>query len=342
MRKYLLLLPCVFGIPYTSCGQSGPETEQQSEETVRESAVTTISRGPVSMQVRVTPKQIQLADMAVLEIQVESHPEVEILPLEFPETFGKFRVTAEESPLPQSITGKRIQIFTYGLEPLESGALEVDSIPITFLDKRAEGDGQSHVLESDPVQIEVLSVLPEDLVNLNELRRAVGPKELPQDPLSWWIPAGIAAGILILGSAAIWLFKSKATSPTKVVLSPRERALAALQEFMQKDYVEQGQSKLFYVDLTQIVRVFIEESTDVHAPEQTTEEFLRATQTHPLFLPQQRLELKAFLEAADLVKFGGARPSPEALQTSLSTARSFVETFRTDSPSVEADREQAA
>ena len=57
-----------------------------------------------------------------------------------------------------------------------------------------------------------------------------------------------------------------------------------------------------------IVRRYIERSTGVRAPEQTTEEFLREVNDNNLFPHETNARLGAFLESADLVKFAGYQP----------------------------------
>jgi hypothetical protein len=42
------------------------------------------------------------------------------------------------------------------------------------------------------------------------------------------------------------------------------------------------------------------------------------------FRPQQRLELRNFLESADLVKFGGRRPRRDAIAASVERANIFL------------------
>ena len=82
--------------------------------------------------------------------------------------------------------------------------------------------------------------------------------------------------------------------------------------------------KQFYVELTGIVRRYIERTTNVRAPEQTTDEFLRGTADHPSFPADERTKLQHFLEAADLVKFAGHQPATEDIDASLQRARTFV------------------
>jgi hypothetical protein len=73
-----------------------------------------------------------------------------------------------------------------------------------------------------------------------------------------------------------------------------------------------------------IVRRYIERRHRVRAPEQTTQEFLRAVSSDPRFAPQVVERLKQFLEAADLVKFAAWTPDSGAVENAVSSARDYL------------------
>ena len=82
------------------------------------------------------------------------------------------------------------------------------------------------------------------------------------------------------------------------------------------------------------MRVFIEETTGIRAPEQTTEEFLRHIETEPNrhFSPEARGRLARFLESADMVKFAKFRPAPGEVAAGEESARDFLTTFEPAAP----------
>jgi hypothetical protein len=99
--------------------------------------------------------------------------------------------------------------------------------------------------------------------------------------------------------------------------------LAAL---LKRDLIARGDPKEFYLELTMIVRRYIERSHGVRAPEQTTEEFLAAASWDPRFSREVLAKLREFLQAADLVKFAAHRPAPGAAERATDTARDYIET----------------
>jgi len=108
-------------------------------------------------------------------------------------------------------------------------------------------------------------------------------------------------------------------------LSPRERALRELAILLARDLVGQKLIKDFYVELTMVVRRYIERAHGIRAPEQTTEEFLAAIGADPRFAPAVIGRLKAFLEAADLVKFAGREATSGEIHQATETARAYIE-----------------
>jgi hypothetical protein len=97
----------------------------------------------------------------------------------------------------------------------------------------------------------------------------------------------------------------------------RLRALVA------RKLVEQGQIEPFFVEISAIVRDYIEQAFDLRAPEQTTEEFFLNIGSAPAVARHEET-LKPFLTAADEVKFALARPGPAVIQRTFDTARDFV------------------
>jgi hypothetical protein len=138
----------------------------------------------------------------------------------------------------------------------------------------------------------------------------------------------------ILGIAAVfltWKLMKRVRRQIRLMrMSPRERALEELADLMAKDLVGRSMVKEFYLELTMIVRRYIERAHAIRAPEQTTEEFLAAVSSDTRFSHEVINRLKAFLEAADLVKFAAYHPETDVITGATETARSYVVTDAAD------------
>lgn len=99
-------------------------------------------------------------------------------------------------------------------------------------------------------------------------------------------------------------------------MSPIERAWLELALLLKKGLPGRGRYKDFYVELTMVLRRYIQRKYSIKAPNMTTEEFLREA------TPSE--QLKEFLEAADMVKFAGVEATPEMADEATEAARTYL------------------
>jgi hypothetical protein len=137
-----------------------------------------------------------------------------------------------------------------------------------------------------------------------------------------WIALFAVAISLLAIFVALYASKRSRRAPQQ--LSPRELARIELQKLVVANWSKLD-PKRYFVELTGIVRRFIERTTGVRAPEQTTEEFLHAIAGDRFFADEMQLRLREFLESADLVKFAGLKPSDKDMAQSLDRASCFIE-----------------
>jgi hypothetical protein len=145
--------------------------------------------------------------------------------------------------------------------------------------------------------------------------------ELKRDfpPLSWKLVGTLA--LLALGvAAAIWalwrLFRFFARRIKEHRMSPIERAWAELGRLLEKGLPGRGRYKDFYVELTMVVRRYIQRKYGIRAPHMTTEEFLASARPSD--------ELRRFLESADMVKFAGVEATGEMADAATDSARAYL------------------
>jgi hypothetical protein len=109
---------------------------------------------------------------------------------------------------------------------------------------------------------------------------------------------------------------------------PHERALQALQALLSRHLPEQGDVEPYFVELSEILRRYVEDRFGLRAPEQTTEEFLADLQQtaagRRAIDGAQRDVLREFLGRADLVKFARDEPDVITCVEAADAARTFV------------------
>ena len=147
-------------------------------------------------------------------------------------------------------------------------------------------------------------------------------------PLSWKLVGIVASVLAALAAlvALVYLIVRKIKLMVKIHrMSPIERALYELETLLKKGLPGRGFYKDFYVELTMVVRRYIERRHAVKAPNLTTDEFLRAAQDNPAFTRESIAELKHFLESADMVKFAGVEATPEMADEATGKARNYLD-----------------
>lgn len=145
-----------------------------------------------------------------------------------------------------------------------------------------------------------------------------------------WIAMALLATVLAFGA---WKLGRRVHRQVQLMrMSPRERAFHELSELLARDLVGKHLVKEFYVELTMIVRRYIERAHAVRAPEQTTEEFLAAASRSAAFGPDVMRKLRTFLQSADLVKFAAFQPAPGAIDQATDTAKDYISTDAAEQP----------
>ena len=142
-------------------------------------------------------------------------------------------------------------------------------------------------------------------------------RDLP--PLSWklvgWIAAALA-GIAAVVAGVVLLVRYLVRRVKEHRMSPIERAWVELDRLLKRGLPGRGRYKDFYVELTMVVRRYIQRRYGIKAPHMTTEEFLREAKPSD--------ELRRFLESADMVKFAGVEATPEMADDATDSARDYL------------------
>ena len=132
--------------------------------------------------------------------------------------------------------------------------------------------------------------------------------------------------VLVLAVIGVYLWKNKKPEPPKPP-KPAEplydRTMRLLDELDAKQLWQKNKVKDYYVELTDIVRGYIEERFGTKAMELTTDELLtKVRHTKDLMAYYERLSM--ILTTADLAKFAKAQPLPQEHVDAMEHAKTFV------------------
>jgi len=198
-------------------------------------------------------------------------------------------------------------------------------LPAFSFGYKSELDSAIQVIVSDPLLINVFTV---DADTTQAIKPLIGPMSEPYTLMEFlpWIVFILALGALIF--TAFYFYRKRKKKPlfkfkAEPKIPPYEKALDELARLRLKKLWQAGKVKEYYSELTDIIRVYIEERFDVMAIEMTTHEILDDLKEHPINGEAMK-KLKDSLELADLVKFAKANPEPLENDTCLNYGIDFV------------------
>jgi hypothetical protein len=282
-----------------------------------------LSSGDVSLKLEASPEKVSPAEDLMLTLTVEAPSHLAVTLPDLRDRFSGF-ATAEDyfATDPVEANGRKRQTFRWRLSP-EPAAERYRLAPFAV-----EAKDQRTV----PAQSSFFATQPVLFPSEGARPAVTGEPEVELKPE--WIPptaqtVTLWAAAALAGIAALVAVVYGATQLSRRVreyrMSPLERALAELQRLLGRNLPSRGLFKEFYIELTMVVRRYIERTHGIRAPEQTTQEFLAAAAHHPTFTPEVLAQLRAFLESADLVKFAGQEATPEMADGATAKARLYIE-----------------
>lgn len=160
-------------------------------------------------------------------------------------------------------------------------------------------------------------------MNLEDIHPLRGPIDIPT---FWeeWLPYILGAAGLILAIILIWQYLKRRQRKPKTIkhLPPYEEALAKLQAA--KKLMLPNNEKALSIELSDILRVYLEEEYKTLSNAKTSEEFLLIVRNEIIFQGKTLESLTLFLERADLAKFAKAQFTPKDQEGLYQLAVSFI------------------
>ncbi|NKC15993.1 MAG: hypothetical protein GKR94_28480 [Gammaproteobacteria bacterium] len=293
------------------------------------------TRGPVTALVKLEPETIRIGDSVDFTIEVKAQAGVELLLPEFGQALDQFPILDFTPKTRVDADGTTVATHRYRLQPNRSGELHLPAIMIEFVDQRPgqrpAPDGEdAYELLTQRLSFTVASVVPDSAAA--ELHPPRG--ELLEVPAITPDRAALltiaAIGCIALVAAAVWWRYRQRRPPLADPYDVAMRRLSHLRALPADALATPEQMDAFFVELTDIVRRYVEGRFGLHAPELTTEEFLDAAAASPDLSAPHRGFLSDFLQNADQVKFAGLVPSADVATTALSAIGQFLTDTRTD------------
>jgi len=156
-------------------------------------------------------------------------------------------------------------------------------------------------------------------------------------------------GLLILIAIAVILYFVLKDKPThEEIISripPFDLAKQRLKELDSRKLLKQNRVKLYYVELTDIVRSYIERELNIPALESTTDELMETitdfNSSSNLNIPKETLlRLQELLKEADLVKFAKSKPLLNEIELHRSDAEKIIDKMHPTKEEVQLEKKR--
>lgn len=217
--------------------------------------------------------------------------------------------------------------YEYVISVFDTGTFTIPPFPVAYFP--TDSLGAYKIIEASPINIYVRSVIHDDK---RELRDIKPPIEIP---FNYFFLFSMLAVAVLLAAAAYfgYMFYKRHKQEGYLFRAPapprpaHEVALAAIDDLLKRNLPEQGAYKQFYIEISEIIRRYIEDRYFVPALEETSFEIMQDMKKQDLAEELYPL-LGEFLNLSDLVKFARYIPDRQENEKIIMQARRFVEETR--------------
>ena len=274
---------------------------------------------PVDVSITLAPPVIPFHRQAEYSIVVEAPNDVEV---KFPQMVDKFAGlgVADLRRDTKDLKGNRRRITeTYLLDPILAGVYKIYPAEVKW------DDNQGLTVPSPALRVRDLT--DQEKEEAMKFADIEGPLPVKGWFAKHWKGTASVGALVLVAAAATMYFYRRRQKQAEAAPSPPpwEVAYQRLRELDQRQLPKAGQYEPYYVDLSAILRHYIEDLFSLHAPEQTTPEFLAAASGSKLFTDEQQKVLSQFLRHSDYVKFAQYVPSINEMERCFTFVLQFID-----------------
>jgi hypothetical protein len=327
---------CVCGLVVLACagcGRGGPGGTDEGAFEVDN----VYERGPATVHVRLDKTRITIAETVLLQFEATLEPGYKVQMPKVDKVLEENFGIVDWDNLGERLddNGNVVTAYQYELEPFLSGEYEIPAFAFEFYD--VNEPETKHELTSEPIAVEVTSLLGDQRAEL-VIEDIEGPVEMPRPPTPWWVWVVVGTGLIpFVAAGVVWFLvaRKRAARLVRILRPAHDVAYARLRALVAENLVDAGRIKEFYDRISGILRHYIEDRFELHAPERTTEEFLAELHSTDVLSDSDKDVLGEFLTHCDLVKFARHAPTTEQLQRTFDLVKDFIERTRSDAHMVD-------
>ncbi len=280
--------------------------------------------GSISIESKVDRSTIRIGDLIKYTILVTRTPDVEVEMPGLAANLGSFEIRDYEIFDSEASEGQVIDKFEYTISTFDVGEFEIPPLEFYYI---VANDTTKNVLKTRKIKITVESIVPSEAGDIRDVK---SPLEMSRDLRRIIIWSSIGFAVLLLTLAGLYVWRRKKAGRgllPKRVEPPRpahEVALEQLKELETSSLLEEGKVKKYYIEISEIIRRYIEGRFFIVALELTTFELLQKLESENVEAEAIRM-IQEFLESCDLAKFAKYVPAEEKNRAALSRGVEIVE-----------------
>ncbi len=287
-------------------------------------------RGPLTVHILIDRSKITIAETLLLEFEATIEPPYEVqMPsvVKVLENFGiiDWYNLGDRLDANDNIVSR----YQYRLEPFLSGTYAIPAFTFEFYDINSPAEEKRHELTTEPIDIEVTSLLGQERAEL-VIADIEGVLEMPRKSSLRWIWILCTAGVIVAVGVWLYLRRKRVEELVRIFSPAHEIAYVRLRALVKDDLIAAGRIKEFYERISDILRHYIEHRFDLRAPERTTEEFLAELAVTDILAGPDKRDIGEFLKHCDLVKFAKYNPTTEQIQQTFDLVKYFIEKTKSE------------
>ncbi|MCD6064448.1 MAG: hypothetical protein K0R82_2359 [Flavipsychrobacter sp.] len=281
------------------------------------------AQGDAKVDVKIDANQILVGDQVRYFIEAQHNAMQSRLQwATIPDTFNKLEVV-ERGKID---TVKQGDIVTYKQRLLITGFDSGVFVIPSFVFPVIPNNGTAYTVQADSFPLLVQTVAVDTTQPFKGIKEIMPVKSTWLDYI--WYIIGALVFLILLAVIIIYFVKNKKVEAPVVAPPPpkeslQEQALRMLAALERKQLWQGGQVKEYYVELTDILRGYIEARFNTPAMELTTDDMLESARLNREMNRHAEL-LGTILYTADLAKFAKAQPLPHEHTNAMELAIKFV------------------
>ncbi len=280
----------------------------------------------IEIETTVDKAEVFIGDLVNYTITITYDSSIELLPPPLGANLGAFDVKDYQTDISTKLPDGRIKSESrFVLSTFTTGDYVVPPVPMAF--ELPDGTRKIVLSETVPIKVQSLLLNTDDSADIHPLKAQY---EFQRDLTKYYIWGSILFIILAALVFFIWRKLRRRKELQEIDLRPAwEIAFEKLAKLEQMGLIGETRFKEYYIDLTEILRIYLGRMFAANIPDMTTDEFFLNFAVIG-FPEDARDNLKKFLDFADLVKFAKFIPDAERCRTDFVYVHDIVERVRKD------------